>query len=96
MDDGCILKIISLRLNLVKDVGLNPPFSPPFNPPFNSDCYYQDKLFEMDEDWIRYLISLRLKEMRADAHQCLISLRLSIVGTDKMADLKYVIKINKN
>jgi hypothetical protein len=48
-----ILILISLRLNLVKDVG--------FNPPFNSYGYYQDKLFEMAEGWIQEIISVRLK-----------------------------------
>ena len=52
-----ILILISLRLNLVKDVG--------FNPPFNSYGYCQDKLFEMAEGWILNLISLRLKKDRS-------------------------------
>jgi hypothetical protein len=52
-----ILILISLRLNLVKDVG--------FNPPFNSYGYCQDKLFEMAEGWIQEIISVRLKQDRS-------------------------------
>ena len=67
-----ILILISLRLNLVKDVG--------FNPPFNSYGYRQDKLFEMAEGWIQEIISLRLKEDRSGWRDFVALLVKSVEG----------------